>query len=221
MRIRYAFTAAAFATVLVASPSLAQVCEGRPGADAGKVQLGAGFSAGNAAKEFGVGVSGLGERAYGGATLGSVSYDDFSGSTTTIGGSVGYQLAVGSSGRAQLCPFFRAALGFGPNDIAGLGVDLSTRGVGAGISWGFRATQSADFGLIPTIGAGFSYASVKLSDGVDDLTESDTYGQLGIGLGFIFGRQFAVQPTVTIPLGLEGADPIVGVTISLSLGSRQ
>ena len=218
MHIGQALVASLLATMIAAAPSLAQVCEGRPGADAGNVLLGAGYSAGSGAKEFGVGVTGLGARAYGGATVGSVSYDDFSGSTTTLSGSVGYQLPVGSSARAQLCPYLHGGFGFGPNDIGGTGIDLSARTLGAGVSWGFRATQSSGFGLFPTVSAGFAYYSVKLTDGVDDLTQSDAYGQIGLGLGFVFSRQFAVRPAITIPVGLEGADPILGVAISLSVG---
>jgi hypothetical protein len=164
-------------------------------------------------------VTGLGERAYGGGSIGSVSYDDLSGSTTSLGAWVGYQLPMGTSGRSQLCPFFTGGLGLGPNDIEGSGIDASTRGFSAGVSWGMRAVQSNDFSLFPTIGAGIAFSSFKLTDGVDSIEESDTYVQLGFGLGLVLGRQFTVRPSVTIPLGLEGADPVFSVQISLSLGA--
>ena len=221
MHVRYALTIALLATALTASPSLAQLCEGRPGADAGSAQLGAGVAVGNRAREFGVSISALGKRAYGAASVGSVSFNDFTGTATSYGVAVGYQLAVGASGRAQLCPFVSGSLGFGPKDIRGTGVDLSTRGAGAGLAWGFRAARSLEFGLVPTISAAFGSSSATLTDGVDDLTESKTFGQLGIGLGFMFGQQFAVRPAAIIPLGLEGADPVVELTISLTLGSRR
>jgi len=218
---RHALTAVLLVGLLAAAPASAQVCAGRPGADVGNVLLGAGYSSANGTSGFDVGITGLGERAFGAATIGSISYDDFSGSTTMVGGSLGYQLSVGTSGRAQLCPTFSGALGFGPNDIEGTGVDASTRSVGAGVTWGFRATESADFALIPTIGAGVAYASVKLTDGVDELTESDSYGLIDVGLGIVLGRQFAATPFITIPVGLEGADPTIGLTISLSIGKRR
>ncbi len=205
---------------LVGSTAGAQVCEGRPGSSAGRVALGAAFATANGASELGVGITGLGTGAYGGATVGRVTYDDFSGSTTTVGATVGYQVAVGSAGRAQLCPFLTGQLGFGPNDIEGTGVDASVRNLGAGVTWGIVASQSEDVTLIPTVSAGVASASIKFSDGVSDITLSDTYGQLRFGLGVAFGRQFAVTPSIIVPLGLDDSDPVLGVNVSLYLRRR-
>lgn len=202
---------------LVGSTAAAQVCEGRPGSSAGRVALGAAFATANGATEFGVGVTALGAGAYGGATLGRVTYDDFSGSTTTVGGGVGYQVAVGSAGRAQLCPYLTGQLGFGPNDIEGTGVDASVRNLGVGVTWGVVASQSQEVTLIPTVSAGVARASIKFSDGVNDITVSDSYGQLRFGLGVALGRQFAFTPSIIVPLGLDDSDPVFGINLSLYL----
>jgi len=204
--------------LLIGSTAAAQVCEGRPGSSAGRVALGATFATDNSSSELGVGITGLGAGAYGGATLSRVTYDEFSGSTTAIGGTAGYQVAVGSTARSQLCPFVSGVLGFGPNDIEGTGVDASATAFDAGIAWGTVASQSRDVTLIPTVSAAVAYASIKLSDGVSDFTVSDTYGLLKLGLGVALGRQFAVTPSITVPLGLDDADPILGVHLSLYLG---
>lgn len=211
---------AALATLAITGAE-AQTCEGRPGRGAGNVVLGAGFTSGDDASQFSVGISGLGTSAYGGASIGSISYDNVSGSTTTVGGDLGYQLAAGTTGRAQLCPWFGVEFGFGPNDIEGTGVDLSIRSFSAGLSWGFRAVESADFAMIPSLSAGVASASVKLSDGVDELTESDTFGQIGLGIGFVFAKQFSIKPSITIPVGLEGADARLGVSASLAVGTKR
>lgn len=218
MMSRSSILAVALLASLTTATAEAQVCEGRPGRAAGNVALSAAFASGSDASQFGVGITGLGSAAYGSASIGSISYEDFSGSTTAIGGSLGYQLAVGATGRAQLCPYFGVEFGFGPNDIGGTGIDLSARAFSAGLSWGFRAVESGDFNMIPTIGAGFGSTSVKLTDGVDELTESDTYGQVHLGLGMVFAKRFSIAPSVSIPVGLEGADPTFGITLSLSLG---
>lgn len=205
----------------LAAAAEAQVCEGQPGRAAGNFALGAAFSSGNDASQFSAGITGIGKAVYGGASVGSIDYDGFSGSTTTVGGAVGYQLAVGTTGRAQLCPVVTATLGFGPNDIAGTGIDASARSFTAGLAWGFRATESADLSMIPTFGASFARSSVTFTDGVDDLTESDTYGQLSLGLGFVFARRFGITPAVMIPVGLEGADPMFALSARLALGGSR
>lgn len=213
----------AAAALLAAVPftvAESQTCEGRPGRTVGKFAVDAGFSSGNDATQFAVGVTGLSTTTYGGVTVGSIDYDGFGGSTTTLGGNLGYQLPMGTTGRAQLCPFLEGAFGFGPNNIGGLGIDISTRDAAAGLVWGYRAKESDDFTLIPTIGAGFAYAAVTFSDGTDDLTESETFGMLRVGLGMVLAKRLSISPTVMIPVGLEDADPMVGVTLSLMLGGK-
>lgn len=219
--IRMSALALAVLTGLAVSTAEAQVCEGRPGPAAGNIALSAGYMSGNDASQMSVGITALGTSAYGGASIGSISYDDFSGSTTAVGASLGYQLALGTTGRAQICPFAIGEIGFGPSDINGSGIDASTRAFGAGLSWGFRATESAEFSLIPTISAGVAYSAVTLTDGVDDLTESDTFGQVRVGLGMVIAKRLAIVPSVIIPVGVEGADPMFGIALSLSVGARR
>jgi hypothetical protein len=211
---------AVLASVAISSAD-AQTCEGRPGRAAGNVLLGAGFTSGDDATQFSAGVTGLGANVYGGASLGTISYDDFSGSTTTVGGAMGYQLAVGTTGRAQICPWVGADFGFGPKDIEGTGIDASARAISAGLTWGFRASESPDFAMIPTFGAGVVSSELKLTDGVDDFTESETFGQVTLGVGLLFARQFSVKPFVLIPVGLEGANASFGISASLAVGAKR
>lgn len=197
----------------------AQTCAGRPGADAGAAQVGGQFESATGGSTFGVGAGGIGRQMFGAATLSSTSYDDFDGSTLSIGGFVGYQLSLGTPGKAQLCPTASASLGFGPNDIEGLGVDASTRSASFGAAFGFRASQSPQFTLIPTADFSLVYSSIKLTDGVDSIEDSDSFGLLSLGVGLILGRQFSAHPYVAIPFGLEGADPSFGVTFALAVGT--
>lgn len=59
------------------------------------------------------------------------------------------------------------------------------------------------------IGAGYIYSSVKLEGFGEELTESDTYGAVELGLGLIISKTLSLRPSVTIPVGLEGADPVM------------
>ncbi len=63
--------------------------------------------------------------------------------------------------------------------------------------------------------------SLKLTDGVDPIKESDSGGSLIFGLGIVIGRQFTVRPSVTIPFGFENTDPSFGVMASLSVGAKR
>ncbi len=138
------FSSACLASLLVAlAPSglHSQTCMGQPGADAGTVQLGGVFGTVDGAKWFGARAYAVSERAFGGVDLGTTSYDAFEGSTLTIGGGAGYRLSLGSTGRSEICPFFNAELGSGPNDIEGSGFDLSSTTMAFGAAWGYRAAQ--------------------------------------------------------------------------------
>lgn len=220
MKISFRSILLALAAALVPSAVQAQVCLGRPSHEAGNIQLGGGYSGAQGVSQFGVSAAGLSRVAFGQASLGSISYDDFDGSTLVIGASGGYRLPIGSSGNAELCPVVGGFLGMGPNDIEGSGVDASLRGANVGVSLGYRLSSGADVAVIPTFSAGFAYSSFKLTDGTDSLEDSDTYGIVGMGVGLVLGRQVTALPSVSIPLGLEDSDPVLGITFILSLGRR-
>ena len=83
------------------------------------------------------------------------------------------------------------------------------------------AAESPGFAMIPSFAAGVVSSAVKLTDGVDDITESDTFGQLSLGVGLLFARQFTVKPFVLIPVGLEGANASFGISANLAVGAKR
>ena len=220
-QVTWTALAAVVITMATASSAGAQTCAGRAGQEAGSIQLSGDYSAVQGVKQFSVTGGGLGQTGFGGVTLGSISYDDFAGSTFVLGAGAGYRLPVGSSGNAEICPVISGSLGMGPNDIEGTGIDASTRSAQVGLTAGYRIAGGTDIAIIPTVGAGFTYSSFKLTDGVDSLEDSDTYGALSVGVGLVLGRQFTALPSVTIPVGLENADPVVNIGLTLSLGTRR
>lgn len=199
----------------------AQVCAGRAGREAGSVQLSGGFSSTQGVKQFSVSAGGLGNQAFGNVSAGSISYDDFPGSTFLLGAGTGFRLPIGTSGSAEICPIVSGFLGMGPKDIEGSGIDASSRGAQVGLTAGYRINNGPDFAIIPTVGAGFGYSAFKLSDGVDSLEDSETFGALSFGVGFVIGRQFTALPSVSIPIGLEDSDPVISIGFTLSVGSRR
>jgi hypothetical protein len=194
-----------------------QVCEGRPAGDAGPFQISAAFETYDGGSTKGVGIGRLGSRTYGGAQLGFSKYDDLEGETISVGAFIGTQIPVGSTERAQFCPYVGGGIGTGPNDIEGTGINASTTTVALGAALGVRAFESSSFTVIP--GASFSLvrSSFKLSNGFDSVEESDTYGVFGLGLGLLLGRDASVRPYVSIPVGLEDASASFGVVATLAI----
>ncbi len=199
----------------------AQTCIGLPGPESGTVQLAGGFASTKGVSQFTVSAGGVGANVFGGASLGSVSYDDLNGTTLLVGAGAGYRLPLGTGGTTELCPVVGGRLGIGPNDIEGSGVDASTRGASVGVSLGHRIAAGNDVAVIPNVVAGFTYSSVRFTDGVDDLENSESSAVFGVGVGFVLGKQFTAQPSVSIPIGRENSDPVFGISFTLSLGSKR
>jgi hypothetical protein len=213
--------AVAAAMILVTAEASAQVCSGGLGRDAGAFQLGGSYSSTKGSSTLLGSATGIGERAFGSAGVGTISYDDFAGSTTALGGVVGYQVPVGNGGRAQLCPTAELTLGFGPKDIEGSGVDASSNSLGLGLSVGYAVQSSSQVSVIPFASAGFARTSFKLSYEGESESVSDSFGVIGFGVGLVINKQFVIRPNVSIPVGLEDSDPIVGIGVVLALGQKK
>jgi hypothetical protein len=220
------------ASALAVHDAATQTCLGLPSFHSGRIQLAAHGSFGEDARSF-EGSFSLGtNKVFGGLSLGAVDYDQIAGSTLLIGGGVGYQLPLGASSSFHVCPGIRASVGFGPDDIFGgvsdsagvrqdphPGDDASTFAFVAGLSLG-ASLGSPRVRLNPTAGLGLAYSSFDLKDpGGSGAERSDTYGALDFAVGVIFRSTFSVRPAVTIPLGLEGADPVFGVTLAINVGA--
>lgn len=202
---------------LFATTTYAQVCNGTPGVRAGNAILGAGYSKSDGANGFELTLAALGTQAFWRAGIGLVNYDAFSGSTVVLGGSTGYQLPIGATGDAQLCPYVSGSLGFGPNDINGSGTDMSTQAIGAGISAGSIVLKAQYLSLIPSVDFGYMYSRAALKNGTNEISESETYGSLGIGLGIVLAQRLTIRPSITIPVGLKEAENVFGINMFLSL----
>jgi hypothetical protein len=220
------------ASALIVRDIGAQTCLGLTSFKSGRIQLAATGSFGESARSV-EGAFSLGSsKPFGGLSLGAIDYDDIAGSTLLVGGAVGYQFPLGSSSTFQVCPGISTTLGFGPNDIFGgvydsagvqrdphPGDDASTVAFLAGLSLG-AALGNSRVRLNPAAGLGVAYSSFDLKDpGGSGAERSDTYGAVNLALGLIFSAAVAVRPSVTIPLGLEGADPVFGITIAVNVGA--
>lgn len=220
------------ASALPVHAAATQTCLGLPSFRSGRIQLAANGSFGEDARSFEGSLSLGSNKGFGGLSLGAVDYDEIEGSTLLIGGGAGYQLPLGASSSFHVCPGIRASVGFGPRDVFGglydsagvqrdprPGDDASTFVFVAGLSLG-ASLGSTGVRLNPTAGLAFAYSSFQLKDpGGTGAERSDTYGALDVALGLIIRSVFAVRPSITIPIGLQGADPVFGLTLAINVGA--
>jgi hypothetical protein len=204
---------------MLGGKAVAQTCVGMPSFSSGQMQVTAGGQFADGTSSFG-GTFGLGQAKglYGKAALGTTSYDGLDGSSLDFGVSGGYQVALKNTRGAQLCPVASLSIGSGPNDIAGTGIDMSTRTFAFGAAMGAVMAQSSQMQILPN--ASFQFANTRLSmdDGTDTQSGSESYGLLTLGTGFVFNSRFSVNPSVSIPVGWDGASTSFGLAGAINFG---
>ena len=209
------FVAISLAAGLLPEGLAAQTCFGHGSYDVGRYQLMADAVRGNSAQGFsataGVGSFGF----FGMLGVGRVTYDNYPGHTTSVGGVLGFQIDATPSGRASICPFGTVSYGFGPEDIDGAGTNVLMQTVTGGLSLGAEVVRRERFSLVPAAGLGFAYSRTVFRTTDGDVQDSSPYGIADFGLGFVIDRRVAIRPFVSRPFGLEDAEASVGVSVSM------
>ncbi len=201
--------------LLLGSKAAAQACAGMPSFASGPMQITAGGSFADGTSSFG-GTFGYGQPTglYGKVGLGSTSYDAFDGSSFDFGVGGGYQIPLHTSRKAELCPIASLSFGSGPSDILGTGVDMSSRNIAFGAAVGALVGNSTQMQILPN--ASFQFANTRVE--LDDAAGSESYGLLTLGTGFVFNSRFSVNPSISIPMGLEGSDASFGLAGAINFG---
>lgn len=214
---------------LALSPSLAsgQVCSGSASFAQGPFQVFGAAAFNDNAKTFGGGLAFGGSGAFGQLGIGTTSFDDVDGSSFNVSGGAGYQVPLGQKGIVYLCPIASITLGSGPNDIDVFGdgslvLDLRETDFTIGLALGAIASRSGQTQIIPTGSLSFASATLKAKDQVSGASDSqtETFGLVALGLGFVFNQVVTLHPGVTIPFGVEGASTTFGVGVSVNFGQR-
>lgn len=212
-------------TCIPLSSAAAQLCTGSAPFTSGSFQAGvsAAFNDNTTTLGGGLGLGGTGP--FGQVVIGTTSYDELDGSTFTVGGGAGYQFKLDSRGFAHLCPTASVAFGSGPNDLDVFGdgsmvLDLGETDFSIGLSFGVVAANSGNTQIVPTASLSFASATVKVEDQVSGASDSqtETFGRLGLGVGFVVSHSVTLQPGVTIPFGLEGASTTFLAGVGINFG---
>jgi hypothetical protein len=205
--------------LMLGGKAAAQTCAGMPSFSSGQMQVTAGGQFADGSSSF-AGTFGLGRAngLYGKAALGTTSYDALDGSSTDFGVSGGYQLALKNTRGAQLCPVASLSVASGPNDVGGAGLDMSSRTFSFGAAMGAVVSQTSQMQIVPN--ASFQFANTRLSvdDGTTSASGSESYGLLTLSTGFVFNSRFSLNPSINIPVGLDGSSTSFGLAGAMNFG---
>jgi hypothetical protein len=204
--------------LLLGSKAAAQACAGMPSFASGPMQITAGGSFADGASSFG-GTFGYGQPTglYGKVGLGTTSYDAFDGSSLDFGVGGGYQIPLHTSRKAELCPIASLSFGSGPNDLVG-GVDMSSRNFAFGAAVGALVGNSTQMQILPNASFQFANTRVAFDNGTTSAAGSESYGLLTLGTGFVFNSRFSLNPSISIPMGLDGSDASFGLNGAINFG---
>jgi len=205
-----------------------QTCTGFASFTDGPMQLAGSALFNDNAKEFAAGFAVGGSGPFGNVSVGTTSFDEVDASSFNLGAGVGYQVKLDSKGIAYLCPMAAVNHASGPNDLDVFGdgsfvADFSETDLLFGISLGVVASQSGKTKIIPTGSLSFVSGTVKVEEqgtGVSD-SQTESFGLLGLGIGFILNSVVTLRPGVSIPFGLEGASTSFGAAISVNFGAKR
>lgn len=205
--------------LLLGSKAAAQACAGMPSFSSGPMQMTAGGSFADGASSFG-GTFGYGvpNGLYGKAGIGTTSYDAFDGSSFDFGVGGGYQIPLHTSRKAELCPIANLSFGSGPDDVLGSGVDMSSRTFSFGAAIGALVGQSPQMQILPNASFQFANTRAEIDDGTSSSSGSESYGLLTLGTGFVFNSRFSLNPSISLPVGLEGSDASFGLSGAIQFG---
>ena len=204
---------------LLTTRAAAQTCVGMPSFSTGQMQIAGGGSFADGTNSFG-GTFGYGspKALYGKAGIGTTSYDGFNGSSLDLSLGGGYQIPLQTSRTAELCPVASLSIGSGPKNIVGSGVDMSSRTFAFGAAIGTLVGHSSQVRILPNASFQFANSRVSLDDGTTSTAGSESYGLLTLGTGFVFNSRFSVNPSISIPVGLDGSSTSFGLVGAMNFG---
>jgi hypothetical protein len=197
----------------------AQTCTGMPAFSSGHMQIAGGGQFADGANSFG-GTFGYGtpKSLYGKAGIGTTSYDAFNGSSFDLNLGGGYQIPLQASRTTELCPIASVSLGSGPKDVLGSGVDLSSRTFAFGASVGAVLGRNSQLRILPNAAFQFANTRATVDDGTSSASDSQSYGLLTLATGFVFNSRFSLNPSINVPVGLDGASTSFGLMGAMNFG---
>ncbi len=206
-------------SLTIANSAAAQACLGLPPLATHPLNFGVGAEFTDNAKSYG-GRFGFGTpTAFAGISAALNDYDEVDENSTSLAFDGGLAFPVGVSRRAAVCPIASIGYEFGPSFETEFGdLELGTLSLAGGVGFGGTAYSTEGLLIMPFGSAQLAYARVSAELEGESESDSETFGLLDLGLGFLFNEQFLVRPSIAIPLGLEDADPVFGLSFVIGFG---
>jgi len=212
-----------FISLLGSTLAAAQRCRGFASLQARPIQLFASGLFGQDSRWLGAGLTVGGGGGFGELKLGGIDVDPWgSASSFALGGGAGYQVPLNQGGTAQLCPTAEVQFARGPKDINGTGIDYRETDVSVGVAVGVLATGPArKLEVVPTGSITFTNASSNFTGAAAPLSGSQVFGVVGLGVGFVFGREVSVTPSVSHGFGVSGTSTTLGIRVAFAFGGAR
>ncbi len=216
MKLTVASAVAVACVIALPTAGRAQTCLGAASFSAGIAQVGASGSFTDHAKSYDVELSvGAANGVFGSVDAGQISYDGESVKSNVIGAGLGYSISAGAA--ARFCPL----LGYSHTTLSDNTFGSTSRldEVGFGGAFGIAAPVAHDVNLVPFVSAEYFHAeATETAVGFGSDTQSEDFGVLELGVGFVFSKMVTFRPSFSIPLGLNGAKTSVGITLAINFG---
>lgn len=202
-------------TLISSVTASAQTCLGTLSFQDAQTQIGGGvFFKSNA---FGVnaGAARGNSQWFGRGGVGIDKISDLDGLAKNLFVTAGGNLAVGPDQKYAVCPIVGLFHRFGPGYD-----DVSTSGniITGGAAIGFVARENGTTEIIPTVAAAITHGSESASGDLFDVSFSETYLGLSLGVGIVLDKRTAVTPSVVIPIGSDAESTLFQVTVSRKFG---
>jgi hypothetical protein len=210
--------------MLTAAPSLgAQTCLGTASYRSGPMRVGAGLQFDDGANTYGA-EFGVGSAAgpFGSVGLARTEYKDVDGGATNFAVNGGYAIDLNPVRTVQLCPLAGFAYQSLPDLDTGFGMlssSVHAVALGGAIGGTIPASPTVDF--VPFGGAEFDIAQAKVTFAGGSESHSENYTVVTLGAGLVFNHTLTIQPSVHIPMGLDGAKSSFGLTFAYNFGAAR
>ena len=106
----------------------------------------------------------------------------------------------------------------GPNDILGQDIDMSSRTFAFGAALGGQVGRNPRVQILPNASFQFANTRISMDDGTDSVSGSESYGLLTLGTGFVFNSRYSLNPSVSVPVGLDGSSASFGLAGAINFG---
>ena len=217
-RCARASTIAILVTVPLAAE--AQVCTGAASFSAGPVQIAAGVGISDGTKSYGARLgAGAATGVFASAGIVRSEYDDVSGAGIGLELEGGYAIDLTPAKSIQFCPLASFDYQSGPDVESTAGtITTSAHAVGLGGSLGGVVPMAPTFDFVPFAGAQYVISRVSVSVPGFSSTESAGYTAVDLGAGFVVNRTLTLQPSVSIPVGLDGGKATFQIAFAFNVG---